>query len=50
MIIEFFVVCPNVVNVTFLPKLYIWTDASILSYIKMLSYAKDFTLTFVGNN
>ena len=28
--------------VTFLPMLYIWTDVSILSYVKMLPYAKDF--------
>ena len=28
--------------VTFLPMLYIWTDVSILSYLKMLLYTKDF--------
>ena len=28
-------------DLTFLPMLYIWTDASKLSYVKMLSYAKD---------
>ena len=32
-ILEFLVVCTNVVELTFLPVLYIWTDASILSYV-----------------
>ena len=31
----------NMTALTFLPMLYMWTDASILSYVKMLSYAKD---------
>ena len=28
-------------DLTFLPVLYIWTNASILSYVKLLPYAKD---------
>ena len=31
---------PQNIDLTFLPMLYIWTDASVLSYVKM-SYAKD---------
>ena len=27
---------------TFVPMLYIWTDASLLSYVQMLSYTKNF--------
>ena len=38
---EFFAVSTKMINLTFLPMLHIWTDASILSYVKMLSYAKD---------
>ena len=29
--------------------LYIWTDASILTYVKLLSYAKDLIPDILGN-
>ena len=28
-------------DLTFLPMLHMWTDVSILSYVKILSYAED---------
>ena len=34
---EFFTVSIKMTDLTFLPMLYIWTDDSILSYVKMLS-------------
>ena len=38
-ILKFLVVCTTVAEPTSLPVLYIWTDASILSYVTV-SYAK----------
>ena len=38
--IEFFAVFTKMADLTFLSMLYISTDASILSYVKMLSHAK----------
>ena len=39
-IFEFFAVSTKMADLTFLPMLCIWTDVSILSYVKMLSYSK----------
>ena len=36
----FFAVSTKMTDLTFLPMLHIWTDVSILSYVKMLLYAK----------
>ena len=47
---EFFAVCTNVTDLTFLPMLYIWTDASKLSYVKMLSYADDLIPDICGQH
>ena len=38
---EFFAIFAKVTNLTFLPMLYTWTNASVLSCIKMFSYSKD---------
>ena len=39
--IEFFVVFRNVADLRFLPMLHIWTNGSMLCYVKMLSYTHD---------
>ena len=38
------------IDLTFLLMFYIWTDASILSYVQMLSYAKDLIPDICGEN
>ena len=37
-------------DLTFLPMLYMWTDASILRYVKILSYAKDLIPDICGQH
>ena len=39
--IELFTDSTKMADSIFLPMLYMWTDASILSYVEMLSCAKD---------
>ena len=39
--IEFFTVSTKMTDLKFLLMLYIWTNVSMLNYVKMLSYAKD---------
>ena len=46
--IKFFAVSTKIKDLTFLPMSYIWTNALILSYVKMLSYAKDLILDICG--
>ena len=48
--IEFFAVCTHVADLTFLPMLYIWTDASMLSDVKMLSWVKDLIPDICGQH
>ena len=48
--IEFFGVSTKMTDLTFLPMLYIWTDASILSYVKMLPCAKDLIPDICGQH
>ena len=48
--LEFFAVYTNVADLTFLPMLYTWTNASILSYVKMLLYAKDLISDIYGQH
>ena len=43
-------VSTKMTDLTFLPMLYIWTDASILSYVKMFSYAKDLIPDICGQH
>ena len=47
---EFFVVSTEILDLTFLPLLYTWTDASILSCVKMLSYAEDLIPDICGQH
>ena len=37
-------------DLTFLPMLYIWTNASVLGYVTMLSYAKDLVPDICGQH
>ena len=39
----FFILSTKMTDLTFLANVVYWTDAIILSYAKMLSYAKDLT-------
>ena len=48
-IFEFFTLFTKMTDLTFLPMLYTWTNASILNYVKMLSYTKDLNPDIVGN-
>ena len=48
--VEFFTVSTKLTDLTFLSMLYIWTDALILSYVKMLSYAKDLIPDICGQH
>ena len=48
--IEFFAVFTNMTDPAFLAMLYIWTDHLILSYVKMLSYAKDLICDICGQD
>ena len=48
--VEFFTVSLKMTDLTFLPMLYTWTDASILRYVKMLSYAKDLIPNICGQH
>ena len=38
------------IDLAFLPLLYIWTDASKLSYVKLLSYAEDLIPDICGQH
>ena len=49
-IFEFFAVPTEMTYLTFLPMLYMWPYASILSYVKMLSCAKDLIPGICGQN
>ena len=48
--IEFFAVFTKMIDVTFLPMLYTWTNASILSYVTTVSYAEDLTPDICGQH
>ena len=47
---EFFEVSTKMADLIFLSVLYILTDALILSYVKMLSYAKDLIPDICGQH
>ena len=47
---EFFGVSTKITDLTFLPLLQIGTDASILSYVKMMSYAKEMIPDICGQH
>ena len=47
---SYVVVSTNVVDLIFLPMLYIWAHISILSYVKMLSHAKDLIPNICGQH
>ena len=48
--IEFFAVFTKMIDVTFLPMLYTWTNASILSYVTTVSYAEDLIPDICGQH
>ena len=48
--VEFFTVSTKLTDLTFLPMLCTWTDASILNHVKMLSYTKDLIPVICGQH
>ena len=47
---KFFTVSTKITDLTFLSKFYIRTNDSILSYVKMMSYAKDLVPDIFGQH
>ena len=50
MAFEFFAVSTKMKDLTVLPVLYIWIDASGLTYVKMLLYTKDLIPDIYGQH